>query len=852
MTRVSTKLRQPPDSERLFEQALAFASSAQVELAALMSRIQNLSEEKPMPYEQIRKAYSLPFPLRPYQVERLNAHCISNLAGLYWEPGCVDSETEYLTPTGWKRIADYQGGPVAQFNPDSGMAEFVEPSQWVKLPCDEMVRVKTTYGLDQMLSPEHRVLVYRGDRQDRREVVTAQSLLDAHNACRASLPASLNGIPFGHAAVGTVFRVAGGPGIPLTDAQLRLQVAVIADGHFGSGTNRCVVRLKRADKIQRLRHLLEDARIEFSERAQETPTAQGFRVFTFNSPLRTKEFGPEFWSASAEQIPLLAAEVTFWDGHVQRGSRGVSFTSVSKASADFVQYLWTSTGQTTRVTEDRRKGKYSGGVCYVVARRGLQRGGDVGALHLRSRAGATVWREPSTDGFKYCFTVPTGFLVLRRNGCIFTTGNSGKTAGSTHWALFRSLEGKADQWVVVMPPILLDQWAKWLRSVKHADTGKSLTVTVYRGTPKQRSQLDLTADFILVSYQVFKNDFEYLYSFFQNRLIGGICDEAQALKNITTQTHKAVRLFFEARELSLLTGTPISNPGDAYAYIRILAPGCYRNQRHFEKLHVGDVDEYGKVTEWINLDLLESNMKINTSRVIRREVQDQLPPVIYTPITYRLDPAHEKLYKRIAEEKLVEFADGREIDAISAQALRTALQQVVINWGEFAGDESLVPAAMDLVYEVLDELAPSGKLVVVANFIRTNRYLLQTLAPYGAVAVYGEISPKDKQKALQTFINNPGCRVLIIHPLSAGVGVDGLQAVCSDMLFLEAPTKAPTFHQTVARLDRDGQTQPVHCRVAIAAGTVQVRMFKSLLDNDEEINAVQGGYEDLKEAIFGN
>lgn len=176
----------------------------------------------------------------------------------------------------------------------------------------------------------------------------------------------------------------------------------------------------------------------------------------------------------------------------------------------------------------------------------------------------------------------------------------------------------------------------------------------------------------------------------------------------------------------------------------------------------------------------------------------------------------------------------------------------MINWGEFAGDESLVPAAMELVEEILDELAPSGKLVIVANFIRTNRYLHQTLAPYGAVAVYGEISPKDKQRALQTFINDPACRVLIIHPLSAGVGVDGLQAVCSDILFLEAPSKAPTFHQTVARLDRDGQAQPVHCRVAIASGTVQVRMFKSLLDNDEEINAVQGGYEDLKEAIFGN
>lgn len=638
---------------------------------ALLRRLSNLSEEKPMPYEQIRKAYSFPFPLRPYQVSRVNDHCVSNLAGLYWEPGCVDSDTEYLTPTGWARIADYAGGPVAQFNPDNGMAEFVEPLQWVKFPCDEMWHI-TAQGVDQMLSDEHRVLWYD------------------------------------------------------------------SEGSY---------------HVQQVPDFLVDA---------------------------------------------------IHDGH---------------------DSVWLAQG----VDES---GEESGDVL------------DFKAPQAR--------REPSTDGFKYCFTVPTGFLVLRRNGCIFTTGNSGKTAGSTHWALFRSLEGKADQWVVIMPPILLEQWAKWLRSIKDADTGAPLEVTVYKGTPKQRAAANLGADFILMSYGIFKNDFEHLYETLQTRSVGVICDEAQAIKNITTQTHKAVKLFSEGRELTLLTGTPISDPGDAYAYIRLMAPGVYRNQRHFEKLHVGDVDEYGHVTQWINMDVLEANMKINTSRVIRREVQSELPTITYTPITYKLAPAHEKLYKRIAEEKLVEFADGREIDAISAQALRMALQQIVINWGEFADDASLKPAAMELVEEILAELSPHGKLVVVANFIRTNRYLLKTLAPYGAVAIYGEVSPKDKQAALHRFINDASCRVLVIQPQSAGIGVDGLQHVCADMLFLEAPSKAPAFHQTAARLDRDGQVNPVHCRVAIASGTVQVRMFKKLLDNDETINAIQGGYEDLKEAIFGD
>ena len=36
-------------------------------------------------------------------------------------------------------------------------------------------------------------------------------------------------------------------------------------------------------------------------------------------------------------------------------------------------------------------------------------------------------RVKSEDGFSYCFSVPSTFLVLRRNDNIFITGNSGKS-----------------------------------------------------------------------------------------------------------------------------------------------------------------------------------------------------------------------------------------------------------------------------------------------------------------------------------------------------------------------------------------------------------------------------------------
>lgn len=426
----------------------------------------------------------------------------------------------------------------------------------------------------------------------------------------------------------------------------------------------------------------------------------------------------------------------------------------------------------------------------------------------------------------------------------------GKTTMATHQALYWKLKHKIDQWLIVMPPILLDQWDRWLRSVTDLRTGKPLTTTVYRGVPTKRKALSLDTDFILISYGLLKNDFERLSEHFEKRELGVIADEATAVKNIGSDTHKAVALIAEGRPLMPLTGTPVNKPGDSYAYLKLIVPGLYRNKRHFEQLHVGERDAYDNVTSWVNLETLAFNMKVQTSRILRREVRSELPDVIYTTVPYSLDDAHLKLYRRIAEERLVEFENGTEINAISAGALRSALQQVIVNWGEFDENPDRKPAVLEYIEEVLEEIG-NKKLVVVANFRRSNAYLVQALAEYGAKAVYGDVSPANKQLAIKTFIEDPRCRVLLVQPQSAGFGVDGLQHVCSDMVVVEAPTTPTPFHQVVARLDRDGQKDVVHCRIAVAIGTVQVGMFRNLLENDQVANEVQGGYKDLKEMVYG-
>jgi hypothetical protein len=65
------------------------------------------------------------------------------------------------------------------------------------------------------------------------------------------------------------------------------------------------------------------------------------------------------------------------------------------------------------------------------------------------------------------------------------------------------------------------------------------------------------------------------------------------------------------------------------------------------------------------------------------------------------------------------------------------------------------------------------------------------------------------------------------------------------------PTVPGLFAQVVARLQRGGQKNQVSVRMAIAEGTLQVRRFNQLMDNDTLINTVIRSHKDLKDAIFG-
>ena len=168
--------------------------------------------------------------------------------------GCVDKDTEFLTPIGWKKISEYkQGDLVLQWNPDNS-TQFVNPSNYISEPEDRecyYIEGGRNSNTNRFLCPDHRVPYfsegseYKGKKYDKKFLVkTAEELFSKNtNIC---FPVS--------------FDAPTREGLDLTDTEIRLQVAFFADGTI---TNRYKdyngkIRIKKQYKIDRLKKLLDE------------------------------------------------------------------------------------------------------------------------------------------------------------------------------------------------------------------------------------------------------------------------------------------------------------------------------------------------------------------------------------------------------------------------------------------------------------------------------------------------------------------------------------------------------------------------------------------------------------------
>jgi SWI/SNF-related matrix-associated actin-dependent regulator 1 of chromatin subfamily A len=81
---------------------------------------------------------------------------------------------------------------------------------------------------------------------------------------------------------------------------------------------------------------------------------------------------------------------------------------------------------------------------------------------------------------------------------------------------------------------------------------------------------------------------------------------------------------------------------------------------------------------------------------------------------------------------------------------------------------------------------------------------------------------------VNTFINNPACRLFIANIQAGGIGIDGLQQVASDVAFVEFAHTPLLHNQAEDRLCRMGQKDSVTSYYFVAPNTIDMDAIEVL------------------------
>jgi SWI/SNF-related matrix-associated actin-dependent regulator 1 of chromatin subfamily A len=342
-------------------------------------------------------------------------------------------------------------------------------------------------------------------------------------------------------------------------------------------------------------------------------------------------------------------------------------------------------------------------------------------------------------------------------------------------------------------------------------------------------------------------------------------DEAQAFNAADTNRVKALRrAAHKLGDITPLSGTPMKNhAGDLYTLLSICWPqGMKLTRAEYEERFCKVSHKYFggsrpiKVIEGSkNLDQLKTLIAPFMMRVRKEEVFKDLPAIIWDQIPVPLDASHlpgpeaEALRVRISEIIAMTSPTGDGTTSVDAatKALAAAGGGHLMTLRRMLGLAKL-RGATEYIIDMLDNLPPDRKVLVFAHHADVIRALTTHLAEYSPAVLVGDTSAKDREAAVDKFLNDHRCRVFIGNIQAAGTAITlvGPKCKCSDVVFVESSWTPMDNAQAACRVHRIGQKDGVVARMLSASGTVddlinsllvrKARDFTQLFDNQKSEN----------------
>lgn len=309
---------------------------------------------------------------------------------------CLTGDHEILTSEGWKRLDEWQGGTIACWNPN-GEAVTFQKSESVSFDYEGVMYEYNDKRISQISTPDHKMYVKR-----RYGGAWQIDIVENMQSYRPSIPFT------GYRRIVT----------GMEHERLRVLIMVQADGHYQeNGSIRFHFMKKR--KIERCKHLLRRAGIPYVFSGQHKSGAITIVVYSRDVPLwlrvfRNKTFGTWLFDESAD---VFFEELANWDG-CHAGPNSIQYSTCNKQNADMIQAFAHMSGRSAIIKTKKRAEEHPNWKDSYVLDIWLNPGN---CHEVRQKAELLEY-----TGRVYCAVTPTGFFLVRRNGRVWVTGNSGK------------------------------------------------------------------------------------------------------------------------------------------------------------------------------------------------------------------------------------------------------------------------------------------------------------------------------------------------------------------------------------------------------------------------------------------
>lgn len=384
--------------------------------------------------------------------------------------------------------------------------------------------------------------------------------------------------------------------------------------------------------------------------------------------------------------------------------------------------------------------------------------------------------------------------------------------------------------------------SSWLKEWKQWNPNRTIHVI----DSKDGENTDWKADVTIINYDYLykrgksKEEIKLRYSRSLSKKWGTvILDEIHLCKNPKSLRSRSVKkIVKKSTKVLALSGTLIMNrPQELINVLDILGrfKEIFPNLQYFLYRYCN-----AKRTRF-GLDCSGASYTLELNSIIshycyfrksKRDVLTELPDVINQTVNCPI--TNKKEYKQ-AEDDLITYLEGIDIEA-AERALKAEHLVRISNLKRLS-----LEGKLNFIEQFLKDWTESNeddKIIVFGTLKEPLKQLYQKFKDESELVV-GECSTEEKMNKVERWKKEK--QILFANTATLSTGVDGLQKVCSNMIFVEYPVGPTDLEQAISRLERMGQKNSINVYFLLSDETIDTRIGEIFKEKSKVINAVNKG-----------